>query len=98
MATGTGKTFVAMQIVWKLWSKRWPGDRRPRILYLADRNILVDQPIQREFQPVFGDAIWKVRGAVRTGREIYFALYQSLADTGDTLGIFRDYPADYSTS
>ncbi|MCL4291363.1 MAG: DEAD/DEAH box helicase family protein [Thermoleophilia bacterium] len=95
MATGTGKTFVAMQIVWKLWSKRWPGDRRPRILYLADRNILVDQPIQREFQPVFGDAIWKVRGAVRTGREIYFALYQSLADTGDTLGIFRDYPADY---
>lgn len=95
MATGTGKTFVAMQIVWKLWSTGWRGGRRPRVLYLADRNILVDQPIQREFQPVFGEAIWKVRGAARTGREIYFALYQALADTGDTLGIFRDYPADY---
>jgi type I restriction enzyme, R subunit len=95
MATGTGKTFVAMQIVWKLWSQRWLGERRPRILYLADRNILVDQPIQREFQPVFGDAVWKVRGGVRTGREIYFALYQALARSGGTLGIFRDYPEDY---
>jgi type I restriction enzyme R subunit len=47
MATGTGKTFVAFQICWKLWQARWNRTaeyRRPRILYLADRNILVDQP------------------------------------------------------
>jgi type I restriction enzyme R subunit len=95
MATGTGKTFVAMQTVWKLWSSRWTGDRKPRILYLADRNILIDQPITREFAPVFGDAIWKVQGGAKTGREIYFALYQALADSGDSLGIFRDYPSDF---
>jgi type I restriction enzyme, R subunit len=95
MATGTGKTFVALQIVWKLWSSTWMGARKPRILYLADRNILVDQPIAREFKPVFGDAVWKLRAEAKTGRDIYFALYQSLADTGDVLGMFRDYPADY---
>lgn len=95
MATGTGKTFVAMQIVWKLWSTGWKGARKPRILYLADRNILVDQPIQREFVPAFGNAVWKIQGEAKMGREVYFALYQSLADTGDALGIFRDYPTDY---
>jgi type I restriction enzyme R subunit len=95
LATGTGKTFVALQLVWKLWSAGWPGERKPRVLYLADRNILVDQPITREFQPVFGDAIWKIRGQAKTGREVYFALYQALADSGDALGVFRDYPSDY---
>lgn len=40
MATGTGKSFVAMQVVWKLWSSSWKSGRRPRVLYLADRNIL----------------------------------------------------------
>lgn len=95
MATGTGKTFVALQIVWKLWSAEWPGRRKPRVLYLADRNILVEQPITREFKPVFGDAIWKIAGDAKTGREIYFALYQALADTRDFHGIFREYPEDY---
>lgn len=95
MATGAGKTFVAMQIVWKLWTANWPQGRRPRVLYLADRNILVDQPITREFKPVFGETVWKVSGERKTGREMYFALYQALADTGDALGIFRDYPQDY---
>jgi type I restriction enzyme R subunit len=95
MATGTGKTFVALQVVWKLWNSRWPPGRNPRVLYLADRNILVDQPITREFLPVFGDAVWKVRGSAKTGREVYFALYQSMADSGDALGIFRDYPRDF---
>jgi type I restriction enzyme R subunit len=95
MATGTGKTFVAMQIVWKLWSGDWPDGRKPRILYLADRNILIDQPIEREFSPVFGDAIWKIRGEAKTGREIYFALYQALADYEDVAGLFRDYGRDY---
>jgi len=95
LATGTGKTFLALQIVWKLWSSEWRTARKPRVLYLADRNILVDQPIAREFQPVFGDAIWKIRGEAKTGREIYFALYQTLADSGEALGVFRDYPPDY---
>ncbi len=93
MATGTGKTFVALQTVWKLWNSAWKEGRRPRVLYLADRNILVDQPIVREFQPVFGDAVWKVGGQIKTGREIYFALYQSMG--AGTSEIFRDYPADY---
>jgi type I site-specific restriction endonuclease len=95
LATGTGKTFLALQIIWKLWSGPWRSERKPRILYLADRNILVDQPIAREFQPVFGEAVWKIRGEAKTGREIYFALYQTLADSGEALGVFRDYPPDY---
>jgi type I restriction enzyme R subunit len=95
LATGTGKTFLALQVIWKLWSSEWCPGRKPRVLYLADRNMLVDQPIAREFLPVFGDAVWKIRGEAKTGREIYFALYQALADSGDTLGVFRDYPPDY---
>lgn len=95
MATGTGKTFVALQVVWKLWQSTWIERRKPRVLYLADRKILIDQPIEREFRPVFGDAIWKVRGDAKSGREIYFALYQSLADTPDGLGLFRDFPPDF---
>jgi type I restriction enzyme R subunit len=59
MATGTGKTLVAFQICWKLWSSRWNrmGEyyRRPKILYLADRNILVDDPKDKDFPP-FGNS------------------------------------------
>jgi type I restriction enzyme R subunit len=98
LATGTGKTFVALQVVWKLWSSNWQGTRKPRVLYLADRNILVDQPITREFVPVFGrDAVWKLQGAAKTGREIFFALYQAIGDVAgaEAGGIFRDYPSDY---
>ena len=64
MATGTGKTAVAFQICWKLWTARWnrTGEhRRPRILYLADRNILVDDPKDKIFAP-FGDARCKIEG------------------------------------
>lgn len=97
LATGTGKTFVSMQIVWKLWRSGWRAGRNPRILYLADRNILIDQPIEREFVPAFGDGpIWKLKGEARAGREIYFALYQALADAGpDPNGIFRDFAPDF---
>jgi len=100
LATGTGKTFVSMQIVWKLWKSRWRKGRNPRILYLADRNILVDQPIEREYKPAFGPGdntpIWKLQGEAKAGREIYFALYQQLADTGDdTNGMFRDFGPDF---
>jgi len=100
LATGTGKTFVSMQIVWKLWKSRWQKGRNPRILYLADRNILIDQPIEREYKPAFGTGdntpIWKLRGDAKAGREIYFALYQQLADSGDDPnGMFRDFAPDF---
>ena len=95
MATGTGKTFVALQLVWKLWHGDWPSSRKPRVLYLADRRILVDQPYAREFQPVFGDALWKIQGEARTSREIYFGLYQGLADAGGVDGLYKDFAADF---
>jgi type I restriction enzyme R subunit len=95
LATGTGKTFVAAQIVAKLWNKDWPGGRKPRVLYLADRNILVDQPKDEYFQPMFGDAVHKLGGGdAKTGRHIYFALYQSL-DSGNEASLYLQFPADY---
>jgi type I restriction enzyme R subunit len=98
MATGTGKTAVAFQLCWKLWSSRWnrTGEhRRPRILYLADRNILVDQPKDGIFA-AFGDARYKIEsGAVVHSREMYFALYQALAEDERREGLFREYARDY---
>jgi type I restriction enzyme R subunit len=60
--TGTGKTLVAFQVVAKLWESQWTPGRKPRVLYLADRNILVDQPKDEYFAPVFGDAVYKLGG------------------------------------
>ena len=98
MATGTGKTAVAFQVCWKLWTARWnrAGEhRRPKILYLADRNILIDQPKDGVFS-AFGDARFKIEsGAVVMGREIYFAIYQALADGSAREGLFRAYPSDF---
>lgn len=100
MATGTGKTFTAMQIVWKLWNVNWRPGRNSRILYLADRNILIDQPIDREFEPAFGSGggspIWKLRGEAKLGREIYFGLYQQLADSAAEFdGMHREFAPDF---
>lgn len=98
MATGTGKTAVAFQICWKLWSARWNGageQRRPKILYLADRNILVDQPKDGIFA-AFGDARHKIeRGEVVQGREMYFAIYQALAEDERREGLFRAFCAEF---
>lgn len=98
MATGTGKTFVAFQICWKLWSSRWnrTGEhRRPRILYLADRNILVDDPMAKTFTP-FGDARWKIEGGVANkGREMYFSIYQAIARDEQRPGLYREYAPDF---
>jgi type I restriction enzyme, R subunit len=94
MATGTGKSFLAMQIAWKLQRSDWVSGRTPRILYLADRNILIDQPRLREFVPVFGEnAIHKFAGKMKTGRDIYFGLYQNLGSGQDSW--YREYPPDY---
>jgi type I restriction enzyme R subunit len=98
MATGTGKTVVAFQICWKLWSSRWnrTGEhRRPRILYLADRNILIDDPKDKTFAP-FGDARWKIEnGVVQKGREMYFAIYQAIAKDERRPGLYREYAPDF---
>ena len=90
MATGTGKTFVAMQIVWKLWKTR----RKRRILYLADRNILVDQAKDRDFAP-FGDAVHKIQRRLIKSREIYFAIYQAIAGREGQPGLYTRYPPDF---
>ena len=90
MATGTGKTFVAVQIAWKLWKT----NRKRRILYLVDRSILADQPITREFT-IFGDAVHKIQGEAKKGREIYFALYQSIAEDESRPGLYKEYPPDF---
>jgi type I restriction enzyme R subunit len=98
MATGTGKTFVAFQICWKLWSSRWnrTGDfRRPRILYLTDRNILVDDPKDKTFIP-FGDARHKIEnGEAIKSREMYFAIYQAIAKDERRPGLYREYAPDF---
>ncbi|MGD0088425.1 MAG: DEAD/DEAH box helicase family protein [Planctomycetota bacterium] len=98
MATGCGKSIVAFQICWKLWNARWNragAFRRPRILYLADRNILVDDPKDKTFTP-FGDARWKITGGkINKGREMYFAIYQAIAKDERRPGLYKEYAPDF---
>ena len=98
MATGTGKTAVAYQICWKLWNMRWnrAGEhRRPKILYLADRNILIDDPKDKMFT-TFGDARCKIEnGEVNKGRELYFAIYQAIAKDENRPGLYKEYSKDF---
>jgi type I restriction enzyme R subunit len=97
MATGTGKTDVAFHICWKLWSTRWnrTGEpRRPRILFLSDRSILVDDPKDKQFAP-FGDARWKIQGEAIKSREMYFATYQAIARDERRPGLYREYSSDF---
>ncbi|GHU08793.1 type I restriction endonuclease subunit R [Alphaproteobacteria bacterium] len=87
LATGTGKTFIAFQIVWKLyqtrWNKRGDNNRRPRILFLADRNSLVEQamgdfnPLESEIVRINGKAIRKA-GKILTNGNIFFSIYQAM--------------------
>ncbi|MGH3780945.1 MAG: EcoAI/FtnUII family type I restriction enzme subunit R, partial [Pseudonocardiaceae bacterium] len=95
LATGTGKTMVALQLVAKLRKSGWTTGRMPRVLYLADRNILIDQPKDDYFVPAFGDVVHKIsKGHAQRSREVYFALYQSL-DRGDEQALFSQYAKDY---
>jgi len=98
MATGTGKTLVAFQICWKLWSSRWnrTGDyRRPKILYLTDRNVLVDDPKDKTFTP-FGDARHKIEhGQVVKSREMYFAIYQAIARDERRPGLYKEFGPNF---
>jgi type I restriction enzyme R subunit len=96
LATGTGKTCVAFQLCWKLWNSRWnrTGEyRRPKILFLADRNILVDDPMAKMFAP-FGDARHKIAGGdVSQSRDMYFGIYQALSTANED--VFRQYRPDF---
>ncbi|MBI2993620.1 MAG: DEAD/DEAH box helicase family protein [Gammaproteobacteria bacterium] len=97
MATGTGKTDVAFQVCWKLWSTRWnrTGEpRRPRILFLSDRTVLVDDPKDKQFAP-FGDARMKIQGEAIKSREMYFATYQAIARDESRPGLYRDYSPEF---
>ncbi|MEN8133443.1 MAG: DEAD/DEAH box helicase family protein [Pseudomonadota bacterium] len=98
MATGTGKTVVAFQICWKLWNARWNRSgqyRKPRILFLADRNVLVDDPKDKTFTP-FGDARYKIEnGTISKGREMYFAIYQSISRDARRPGLYKEFSPDF---
>lgn len=98
LATGTGKTVIAFQIIYKLWNNRWntSGEhRRPKVLFLADRTVLVDDPHSKDFA-VFGDARALVSDSgAKTSREIYFSTYQALAEDSSRQGLFRQFPKDF---
>jgi type I restriction enzyme R subunit len=117
LATGTGKTFIAFQLAWKLFQSRWnladwkdDGEptRRPRILFLADRNILADQAYN-EFS-AFPDGalvriapeIIRVNGRVPKNGNVFFTIFQTFMTGRDAAGqpapSFGDYPPTSSTS
>src|SRR3989339_393535 len=92
MATGTGKTFIAFQIAWKLFQTRWnlkrDGARRPRILFLADRNILADQAFN-SFSAFDKDALVRInpldirrKGGVPKSGSVFFTIFQTFMSGG----------------
>ncbi len=106
MATGTGKTAVAAQIAWKLFQSRWnlkrDGTRRPRILFLADRNILADQAFGNDFSIFPSDARVRInpldirkKGGVPMGGSIYFTIFQTFMSGANDTPYFGEYPPDF---
>ncbi|MFA5736897.1 MAG: DEAD/DEAH box helicase family protein [Candidatus Paceibacterota bacterium] len=105
LATGTGKTFIAFQIAWKLFQSRWnlskDGERRPRILFLADRNILADQAFNA-FGAFPEDALVRItpndirrKGEVPMNGSIFFAIFQTFMSGPNDTPYYGDYPSDY---
>ena len=109
LATGTGKTAIAFQIAWKLFQTRWnlqrDGSRRPRILFLADRNILANQAFN-SFSSFPEDALVRIlpdeikkNGKVPTNGSIFFTIFQTFMSGRDSEGnrspYFGEYPKDY---
>ena len=91
MATGTGKTYVAFQIIWRLWKSK----ARKRILFLADRNILVDQARTNDFKP-FGAALTKITNReVDKSYEIYLSLYQAVSGNEEESNIYKQFSPDF---
>ena len=106
MATGTGKTAVAAQIAWKLFQARWnlkrDGTRRPRILFLADRNILADQAFGNDFSIFPSDARVRInpldirkKGGGPMGGSIYFTIFQTFMSGANDTPYFGEYPPDF---
>jgi len=91
MATGTGKTFTSFQIIWRLWK----SGTKKRILFLADRNILVDQTRTNDFKP-FGSAMTKIqhRNADKS-YEIYLALYQAITGPLESQKIYKQFSREF---
>ncbi|MBS3124000.1 DEAD/DEAH box helicase family protein [Candidatus Woesearchaeota archaeon] len=105
LATGTGKTKIAFQIAWKLFQSRWnlkrDGARRPRILFLADRNILANQAFN-EFSAFPEDALVRIKpneikkkGSVPTNGSIFFTIFQTFMCGPNDTPYFGQYPKDY---
>jgi type I restriction enzyme R subunit len=91
MATGTGKTFTAFQIIWRLWKAR----AAKRILFLADRNILVDQTKTNDFKP-FAGAMTKIeKRQVDKSYEIYLSLYQAVTGSEEEQNIYKQFSPDF---
>ena len=87
MATGTGKTYTAFQIIWRLWK----SGTKKRILFLADRNILVDQTKNNDFKP-FGPAMTKItKRQIDKSFEIYLSLYQAVSGSEEEQNIYRQF-------
>jgi len=91
MATGTGKTYTAFQIIWRLWKSR----TKKRILFLADRNILIDQTKTNDFKP-FGQAMTKiVKRQANKAFEIYLSLYQAVTGNEEEQNIYKQFSPDF---
>jgi type I restriction enzyme R subunit len=105
LATGTGKTAIAFQIAWKLFQTRWnlqrDGGRRPRILFLADRNILADQAFIA-FTAFPEDALIRIKpldirkkGSIPTNGSIFFTIFQTFMSGPNDTPYYGDYPKDF---
>ncbi len=91
MATGTGKTYTAFQIIWRLWK----SGQKKRILFLADRNILVDQTKNKDFKP-FGPAMTKIaKRQIDKSYEIYLSLYQAVTGAEEDKNIYKQFSRDF---
>ena len=93
MATGTGKTYTTFQIIWRLWK----AGTAKRILFLADRNILIDQTLVNDFKP-FGAAMTKIKNRkIDPAYEIHLGLYQAITGTEESEKIYKTVSRDFST-
>ncbi len=91
MATGVGKTYTAFQIIWRLWK----SGTKKRILFLADRNILVDQTKNNDFKP-FGAAMTKIsKRQIDKSYEIYLSLYQAVTGNEEDKNIYKQFSPDF---
>ncbi|MEG1087541.1 MAG: DEAD/DEAH box helicase family protein [Cetobacterium sp.] len=91
MATGTGKTYTAFQIIYRLWKSR----AKKRILFLADRNILVDQTMTNDFRSFEGIMTKISRDKIGKAHEIYLGLYQSMTGNEDWQQVYKEFGQDF---